>query len=255
NFALPRGFSVFAAAPTNLPMKYQDVLPGAHPKPGAVEFGVGKGPFQFGAGSGKEGVYGLLRVSLKPLQIGNRELHPQADGHIMLSPDAEASHQGHGPNPMELHTAVTVSQDVKVPPAALLDLIKDPFFKDKDARLQFNERNSAWLVGFRDTRRMAMGGQMMKMTTTTNIEIPDLLKHLKDPNDANEGNSPEALERIEGFYEARVREIIGEMMEIEDENIPLDQIKKRISPLYMEGQRYGVLFQELESEYRKAISD
>src|SRR5262249_13311581 len=79
NFALPRGLSVFAAAPTNLPMKYRDVLPGAHPKPGAVEFGVGKGPFQFGAGSGKEGVYGLLRVSLKPLQIGNRELHPQAD--------------------------------------------------------------------------------------------------------------------------------------------------------------------------------
>jgi hypothetical protein len=71
---------------------------------------------------------------------------------------------------------------------------------------------------------------------TVNIEVPDLLKHLRDPNDANEGNSPEALERIQGFYEARVREIIREMMEMEDENTPFDQRKKRIVLLYMEGQ-------------------
>jgi hypothetical protein len=45
------------------------------------------------------------------------------------------------------------------------------------------------------------------------------------------------------------------MMEMEDENTPFDQRKKRIVLLYMEGQRYGVLFEELAAEYRKVISD
>lgn len=128
NFPVSRGYSAFVGVPTNLPMKYQDVLPGAHPKPGAVEFGLAKNAVQFGGGIGKDGVYGLVRISVKPQQIGNREIRPQGDGHIMLSPEAEASHQGHGPNGIDPQTEVTITESVKVPPEPFLDLINDPFF-------------------------------------------------------------------------------------------------------------------------------
>jgi hypothetical protein len=253
SFPLPKKFVAFLGVPTNLPMQYQDVLPGAHPKPGFIEFGVGKGQFQFGAGVGKEGVYGLFRISLKPQQIGNRELRPQGDGHIMLSPEAEASHQGHGPNASEIRTEVTVAQDVRVPPATLLELIQDPFFKNKEAHLQFDPNNSMWQIGFRHKHRMTMGGQMTTMTMPVNIEISDLLKFLHDSNDTND-SATEAIERIRGFYEARVREITHEIQEIsEDQNISSDERIKRTEPLYKEGKRYGVLFEELDTAYRKVF--
>jgi hypothetical protein len=253
SFPLPKKFVAFLGVPTNVPMQYQDVLPGAHPKPGFIEFGVGKGPFQFGAGVGKEGVYGLFRISLKPQQIGNRELRPQGDGHIMLSPEAEASHHGHRPNASEIRTEVTVAQDVRVPPATLLELIQDPFFKNKEAHLQFDPNNSMWQIGFRHKHRMTMGGQMTTMTMPVNIEISDLLKFLHDSNDTND-SATEAIERIRGFYEARVREITHEIQEIsEDQNISSDERIKRTEPLYKEGKRYGVLFEELDTAYRKVF--
>ena len=96
---LPHGFLAFAGVPTNLPMRYQDVLPGAHPTPGDYEVGLSKGPLQIGAGIGEKTVYGLLRLSVRPARVGNPNLRPQGDGHVMLSPDAEAHTRATAPTP------------------------------------------------------------------------------------------------------------------------------------------------------------
>lgn len=252
---LPKGFLVFAGVPANLPMEYQDVLPGAHPTPGDVEVGFGKGPVQFGVGTGRNNItYGFFRLSVRPAQVGNRSLRPQGDGHVMLSPDAEASHQGHGPNSTPPRAQVSVEEDLTVPPASLLELVNDPLLKEADPRLVFDQSSSTWQLGFRHTHRMMVRGQMSDMTMWVNTDVPKLLELLTDPSDAMDGNSPAALARIRGYYEARVREIISEMRTLsEDKSVTPGDRANRVERLYKEGTSYGVLSEELQSQYRSAL--
>src|SRR5688500_20096258 len=77
--------------------------------------------------------------------------------------------------PLALHDALPIfSESVKVPPATLLELISDPFFADKEPRLQFDESNSAWQIGFRHTHRMEVGGQLAKMTMRSEEHTSEL---------------------------------------------------------------------------------
>jgi hypothetical protein len=91
------------------------------------------------------------------------------------------------------------------------------------------------------------------MTLVVNVYFSFFLAFLKFSNDANDSAS-EALGRIQGFYEARVREIIREIRQIsEDQNISSNERIKRTELLYKEGKRYGVLLEELDAVYRKVF--
>jgi hypothetical protein len=251
---LSRGFLVFAGVPTNLPMEYQDVLPGAHPTPGEYEVGVSKGPLQFGAGIGDKRVYGLLRVSVRPAKVGNPNLRPQGDGHVMLSADAEASHAGHGPNATPPRASVSVEEELSVPPPSLIDLLNDPLLTSSEPQLVFDRTNAVWQLGFQHTHRMMMNGQLAKMTMRVDVQVPKLVELLSGANDATDGNSPEARARIHGYLKARVLEIIEEMRAVAaDESVPKAERVKRIEPLYKEGLGYAASTEALRAQYDASI--
>ena len=251
---LPRGFLVFAGVPTNLPMEYQDVLPGAHPSPGEYEVGLSKGPLQLGAGIGDKRIYGLLRVSVRPAKVGNPNLRPQGDGHVMLSADAEAAHAGHGPNATPPLASVAVDEELSVPPPSLLELINDPLLTSSEPQLVFDRVNSVWQLGFQHTHRMLMNGQLSKMTMRVNVEVPKLVELLSGSTDATDGNSPEARARIRGYLEARVQEIIAEMRAVADDtSVAKAERVKRIAPLYKEAVGYATNVEELRAQYDASI--
>jgi hypothetical protein len=250
---LPRGLLVFAGVPTNLPMRYQDVLPGAHPSPGDYEVGLSKGPLQIGAGIGEKTVYGLLRLSVRPARVGNPNLRPQGDGHVMLSADAEASHAGHGPNATPPRAQVSVEEELSVPPPSLIDLINDPLLTSSEPQLVFDRTNAVWQLGFKHSHRMMVNGQLTKMSMRVDVEVPKLVELLSGSTDATDGNSPEALARIRAYLEARVEEIIAEMQALAgDASVPKADRLKRIEPLYREGAGYAVLSGELRTQYDAA---
>jgi len=251
---LPKGFLAFAGVPTNLPMEYQDVLPGAHPTPGDYEVGLSKGAVQVGAGIGGKSVYGLVRISVRPAKVGNPNLRPQGDGHVMLSADAEASHAGHGPNATPPRAQVNVEEQLSVPPPSLIELLNDPLLTSSEPQLVFDRANAVWQLGFMHSHRMVMNGQLTKMSMRVDVEVPKLVGLLSDSTDATAGNSPEALARIRGYLEARVQEIIVEMRAVADDtSVPRAERVKRLEPLYKEGLGYAMHAEALRAQYDASI--
>jgi hypothetical protein len=251
---LPKGFVAFAGVPTNLPMEYQDVLPGAHPTPGDYEVGLSKGPVQVGAGIGGRKVYGLVRISMRPAKVGSPNLRPQGDGHVMLSADAEASHAGHGPNATPPRAHVNVEEQLSVPPPSLIELMNDPLLTSSEPQLVFDRAKAVWQLGFMHSHRMMMNGQLTKMSMRVDVEVPKLVALLSGSNDATDGNSPEARARIHGYLEARVEEIIAEMRAVADDaSVPRAERVARLEPLYKEGLGYATNAEALRALYDAAM--